>query len=1012
MIKKFLSISLVSLGAFIFQSNAHAQAEYIYSLAQQQNVYMLEKIKSQYGTLDFSDSYGQTALCLSIYRYNYPVFFMLSKLGASRQHPCIQQMSPEQLASFNQRYNISYLKPKKTLSEFPKKEYMSDASFFSPTTLAVGGVIGAGALIALASGGGGGGGSSGSTTTIVENNNNVSQPPVSNPINPPDITPEDPPVDDDENQNPVTPPVVEPEDPVIPPVIEPEDPPFQPEEPTDVPYNLSAKDFQTSEYYRGNFLQHINAAEAYASVYTATKSPDGEINIKTDNVSTIKVAVIDTGVYDHSDLPAISGGYNFDYGPCQSSSQRNCFFYKDSFWNSGMAFRDENGKETILYSVDKSYFEEYKNQYDSSYRWEDNKFVYTPMNDVHGTHVSGIISAVKNGSGIHGVAQNVELLPIRYDFAGDLINPIKTAVDNGAKVINASFGTTSDDYYNAAMGTSVWKTLNDHDLSGYEYLAQKKTALLVMAAGNDANSEPSMEAGAGLHVEGLEDVMLTVVATKASDPAEIASYSNKCGSASSYCLAAPGGDEDLGIISTVDNNNVVELMGTSMATPVVSGSAAFLWGVYPNLKASDVASILLETATDIGVAGIDNIYGHGLLNLNDAVNKPLGAKVLATTNSVNGEKIRLTESNLRIPASLRTQILKALPASVSVLDKYERSFQVPTKSFVKSAIHNPVTFRNKLKRFASFEMKRHVQSTSGISFGFIETTNKKSDFGVGELDVSFNFDKNNLRFYFIEDTHHLSEKGKMAKINPFTKMNNAYGIEDQIKITDKLKIKANFVSGENAFYETDLDKDYAFDKQVFAFDTELNYQPINGLSIGFSAGTLYEKDSLLGLNGSGAFDVQNSQTYYFGLSAELNPIPNFYLTGSYYLGLTKKEKQTAFLSTSDLHSEGFSIDAYYQLSDSDYLGLSLTSPLRIKKGYAIFDLPTGRDYYSDTVYRESYVSELKPDARELDYALYYGKQINSQMQFKTQGGVRVHPNHQKDADNDYQLLFGFDWKFN
>ncbi len=1000
MIKKFLSISLVSLGAFIFQSSAYAQAEYIYSLAQQQNIDMLEQIKSQYGTLDFSDSYGQTALCLSIYRYNYPAFFLLSKLGASRQHSCVRQIHPEHLENFNRRYNVSYLKQKKAPTRLPKQSYMSDSSIFSPTTLAVGGVIGAGALIALASGGGGGGGS-GSSATDIGNDGNVSQPPISDPINPPNITPEDPSIDDVENQNPVEPPVIEPENPTTP-----------PEEPIDVPYNLSAKDFQTSEYYRGNFLQHINAAEAYASVYSATKSADGKINIKTDNVETIKVAVVDTGVYKHSDLPEISGGYNFDYGPCQNSSQTQCWVYKDSFWSSGIAFRDENGKETIIYEGTESDFEYYKKQYDSSYRWEDNKFVYTPLNDTHGTHVSGIISAIKNGTGMHGVAQNVELLPIRYDFNSNLIDPVKTAVDNGVKVINASFGSAADEDYNAAMKTSVWKTVIGNKLSGYEYLAQKQTALLVMAAGNDSNDEPSIDAGAGLHVDGLKDVMLTVVATKTSNPTQLSSYSNNCGSTSSYCLAAPGGDNDLGVISTVDNNNLEASMGTSMATPVVSGSAAFLWGAYPNLKASDVASILLETATDIGAVGVDNVYGHGLLNLNDAVNKPLGKPVLATTNSINGEKIQLTESKLRIPASLRTQILKALPASVSVLDKYERSFQVPIKSFVKSALHNPATFRNKLKRFTSFEMKRHVHPTPGISFGFTETTNQKSDFGVGELDVSFNFDKNNLRFYFIEDTHHLSEKGKMPKINPFTKMNNAYGIEDQLKITDKLKVKANFVSGENAFYETDLDKDYAFDKQVFAFDTELNYQPINGISIGFSAGALYEKDSLLGLNGGGAFDVQNSQTYYFGLSAELNPIPNFYLTGAYYLGLTQKEKQTAFLTTSNLHSDGFFVNAYYQLSDSDYLGLSLTSPLRIKKGYAVFDLPTGRDYYSDTIYRERYVSELKPDARELDYALYYGKKINSQMQFKTQGGVRVHPNHQKDANNDYQFLFGFDWKFN
>jgi subtilisin family serine protease len=94
----------------------------------------------------------------------------------------------------------------------------------------------------------------------------------------------------------------------------------------------------------------------------------------------------------------------------------------------------------------------------------------------------------------------------------------------------------------------------------------------------------------------------TVVATKASNPTQLASYSNSCGSTSSYCLAAPGGDNDLGIVSTVDNNNLESLMGTSMATPVVSGSAAFLWGVYPNLKASDFRAEVINNTIKLEMA--------------------------------------------------------------------------------------------------------------------------------------------------------------------------------------------------------------------------------------------------------------------------------------------------------------------------------------------------------------------------------------------------------------------------
>ncbi len=995
MIKKFLSASIFVWGFLSFQSVALAQTEYIYQLAHQQNTNALQKIRLHLGTLDYPNSQGQTPLCLSVHRNNYRAFSTLTKLGANRRHFCMQKIPSSQRAVFNKGYKIYYQKA--TNSFYAKNTPQQKSSFIStPTAITIASIAGIGGLVALAGGGGGGGSSNSSSNKSTENNQN-------------DITNDLPPQTDDNisNDKPiidVNPPSTV--DPVTPPSGNDSD--SSNELPTNTTYQLSASDFETAEYSKGNFLRPIKAAEAYASVFTATKSSDGSIEIS-DNLSPISVAIIDTGIYNHNDLPSVKKSYNFDYGPCQSSTQKNCWIYKNGF-----AFRDASGEEEILYQgtdFNKEAFEDFKKAYDSSYVWENNQSLYTPLNDIHGTHVTGIISAKKNNSGIQGVAPNAELMIMRYDFLSGLSKPLIKAVDEGAKVINLSLGTPADSDYNATIHD--WNFQMEYNLDGFNYLADKKSAVLVVAAGNENYHEPTMEAGAGLHIDGLDEVMISVVATKASNPKERASYSNKCGSTAAYCLAAPGGDTDLGIASTTDKNQIQYAYGTSMATPVVSGAAAFLWGTYPNLTASEVAKILLETATPINNKEIDSEFGNGLLNLYDAINKPLGEISVATTQNINDSKIKISNTKLRLPSQLKTQILKALPQSISVLDKYDRSFKITTNNLVKSAYHNPDAFKNKLRRFSSFKTKKHIQTSPHISFGFVETAQKDSVYGIGEMDISFNFDKNKIRFYFKEETKSSADSpSQKGKINPFAQMNNAYGIEETFKISSKLNLKTSFTTGENAFYETNIDKDDSFDKQAFSFDTELNYQPINSIALGFSAGTLYEKDSLLGLNGSGAFDIKNTQTYYMGVNATLNPFADLFLSGSYFYGMTKAKRQNAFLETSDLYSDGFAFDAYYKLSPDNYLGLSLVSPLRINKGNAYFDLPTGRDYYSDTVYRKTYKATLKPSARELDYSLYYGKKINPLMSFKMQGGVRVHPDHQKDADNDYQLLFGFDWKFN
>ena len=122
----------------------------------------------------------------------------------------------------------------------------------------------------------------------------------------------------------------------------------------------------------------------------------------------------------------------------------------------------------------------------------------------------------------------------------------------------------------------------------------------------------------------LEGWWLAVVAVDKNN--RIASFSNGCGEAARFCLAAPG----VNILSTVsprdrdyDNHYYWTESGTSMAAPVLSGALAVLKSRHPQLNARQAVDILLRTATDLGAPGTDPVYGHGLVNLERAL-LPIG----------------------------------------------------------------------------------------------------------------------------------------------------------------------------------------------------------------------------------------------------------------------------------------------------------------------------------------------------------------------------------------------------
>lgn len=212
---------------------------------------------------------------------------------------------------------------------------------------------------------------------------------------------------------------------------------------------------------------------------------------------------------------------------------------------------------------------------------------YEGPDAMHGTHVSGIIAASRNnGMGIDGVADNVRIMVLRAVPDGDerdkdVANAIIYAVDNGAKVINMSFGkywTPNKEYVDAAI----------------EY-ALSKDVLLVHAAGNDAKNKDVEDSypTRRLNSNKVAPNWIEVGASSSSKSSKklIADFSNY--GATTVDFFAPGVD----IYSTVPDYNYENASGTSMACPATAGVAALIRSYFPELTAVQVREVLMATTT-------------------------------------------------------------------------------------------------------------------------------------------------------------------------------------------------------------------------------------------------------------------------------------------------------------------------------------------------------------------------------------------------------------------------------
>lgn len=206
----------------------------------------------------------------------------------------------------------------------------------------------------------------------------------------------------------------------------------------------------------------------------------------------------------------------------------------------------------------------------------------------HGTHVAGIIAAERNnGKGANGVANTVKIMALRTvpngdEYDKDVALAIRYAADNGAKIINMSFGK----YYSPH---SDW-------VKEAIIYAETKDVLLISGAGNESLNLDNKSSYPQDNENGAEfaNNFISIGATEEKYGSGMVAYYSNYGK-SNVDVFAPGSN----IYSTYPNNTYKAEGGTSMAAPAVAGIAALIRSYYPKLKAAQVKEIILNSGLPI-----------------------------------------------------------------------------------------------------------------------------------------------------------------------------------------------------------------------------------------------------------------------------------------------------------------------------------------------------------------------------------------------------------------------------
>lgn len=630
--------------------------------------------------------------------------------------------------------------------------------------------------------------------------------------------------------------------------------------------------------------------------------------------------------------------------------------------------------------------------------------------DGHGTAVAGVIAARRNGVLAHGVAFDADLLVIRADAPGscvggcafdpaDLAAATDYAVDHGARVINYSLGGSG------SLAGELGDALRRAVAAG---------RVVVLSAGNDGGAEPIFPAEfAG--TSGARGRAIAVGALDASG--DLASFSNRAGSAKDYFLVAPGTE----ILAPARGGGAALVSGTSFAAPHVTGAVALVLDAAPFLSAEEAVEILLETATDLGAPGTDAVYGRGRLDLAAALG-PQGPLTVPLGASVDGGGAELRATGLRLGGAFGPgpDLGRAI-----FLDGYGRAYWVDLDRQRSATRAAPDLLGWLAPDGEHLDFSTPLAAGTALTFqvGGPRPRRQAIGWAADEIDRR------------VEERFALS--ATLGAASRFTvthgrSLQGQFGLAgDHRTATPDLLTGGVFGSpylaladrGDGLALAQRLDDRWSF--RVGAAHADRGEQDPYGsagntvmlgevvgvvserLRVGLQLGRLDERGRVLDASGGGALGLgEGSATTFVGLAGRAELGAGIELFGQGNLGLTAPDRAGESLlgDLSTLYSSSFGVGlARRDLTQAgDRLALAISQPLRVEAGSATIDRPLGRTL-DDRIVRQRERIDLAPEGRELDLELGYRVGLAGIGELSLNWLSRLQPNHDATAGPDHAV---------
>ena len=681
----------------------------------------------------------------------------------------------------------------------------------------------------------------------------------------------------------------------------------------------------------------------------------------------------------------------------------------------------------------------------------------------HGTTVASLIAAQRDGRvpfdvahlDFHGIAWGADLhmfsiplgsgsddpyAPISISSLTDFDSVLDSrfraalAVEHGVGILNMSFATDglSENYDGTVLKSALDDTIATAAQSGRE--GEDKT-LLVWAAGNhhgnnctagtdncigiDAVSRegminatsPGVLNALPVYVEELRSHSVSVVATQRDGT--LASFSNRCGIAAKWCIAAPGANLSVAFFGPYEDRETGEertggrgytrASGTSYAAPLVAGGLAVLKHYFRDqLGNTEVLARLYATADQSDAAQPDPVaseaqcpehldldedrsdcelsstHGHGLMDL-DAATRPVGEMTIALGNALSGKRVAAASSMLSSGGPAGNALAAAFRGrEVAVFDELNAPFWLGLDGFMQTAAK--LGLEDRLTRFMR-PQRRDGYRAAPAPDGIIETpfASTRMQLGINRAAGEW-------------------WSGGHASLIPVDYGGLSLALGDG-------EFRASALAAAPA-----LRNERGGEVRIPEAGVVLAWQPPSS-AVGMQFGALREFRSSLGTSASGAFGKLASGVAFAGTGFS-TAVGNWGIRAEAELGVTGSEASGGMVKeVSTVATSAFSLSAERAFEDGDRFRLSLSQPLRVERGRMRLAVPAGRTKRGEVV-RSVVNAPLTPSGRQIDIGADWRRPVDA-IGGAPRFGARVslQPDHTVGRAPELTLLAGYRLSF-